>query len=78
METKNCENCGYECYRDEVDIGVGVIYGPWGCSCGWSEWDEYNQLLGNGGIQEDGAYIDPQGGVYPKDNPIAIATRGFK
>ena len=74
----NCENCGHECYRDEADVGVGIIYGPWGCPCGWSECDEYNQLLGNGGIQEDGSYVDPQGVIYQKDNPIAIATRGFK
>lgn len=34
-----CPNCGSsECGRDEVDIGVGVQYGPWECyNCGWYE-----------------------------------------
>jgi hypothetical protein len=33
-----CPNCGGECDRDEVDIGVGVQGGPWGCpDCGWVE-----------------------------------------
>ncbi len=33
-----CPHCG-ECalYRDDADVGVGIMYGPWGCSvCGWS------------------------------------------
>jgi len=33
-----CPACGGACDRDEVDIGVGVLCGPWGCSCcGWVE-----------------------------------------
>jgi len=33
-----CPQCGKECDRDEVDIGVGIQVGPWGCfNCGWSE-----------------------------------------
>ena len=36
-----CKKCGAECIRDEVDIGVGVQYGPWGCpECGWSQIDD--------------------------------------
>jgi hypothetical protein len=43
-----CENCGGECYRDEVDIGVGYVYGPYGCpSCGWSESTMYDRSQGN-------------------------------
>ena len=34
----NCPKCGAPCDRDEVDIGVGVQCGPWGCyDCGWPE-----------------------------------------
>lgn len=34
----NCPECGAPCDRDEVDIGVGVQCGPWGCfDCGWTE-----------------------------------------
>lgn len=34
-----CPNCGaHMLQRIEVDIGVGIQYGPWGCyQCGWSE-----------------------------------------
>lgn len=33
-----CPNCEEDCDRDEVDIGVGIQYGPWRClTCGWSE-----------------------------------------
>jgi len=38
MENKQCPECGADCWRDEVDIGVGVLGGPWRCSaCAWSE-----------------------------------------
>ncbi len=34
----NCPECGAPCVRDEVDIGVGVQCGPWGCfDCDWTE-----------------------------------------
>lgn len=38
-DPKKCPECGSEhCSRDEADVGVGVIYGPWRCGdCGWSE-----------------------------------------
>ena len=33
-----CPECGTLCERDEVDVGPGVICGPWSClGCGWSE-----------------------------------------
>ena len=34
-----CPNCGEECTRDMVDVGVGEIpSGPWGCeNCHWVE-----------------------------------------
>lgn len=37
----DCPICGRECNRDEVHNGVMMLYGPWGCQCGWSEWEEY-------------------------------------
>lgn len=39
-EPLKCPKCGEMCDRDEVDIGVGIQYGPWGCNyCGWAEGD---------------------------------------
>ena len=46
-ETMNCPKCGEECWRDSADVGVGIIYGPWGCpKCCWSEWSEYDRSEG--------------------------------
>lgn len=62
----NCPNCGSECSRDQVDVGVGVIYGPWGCYCGWSESCEYNQLRdGYQPLAESGYVKDQWGGLTP-------------
>ena len=44
--TMTCPLCGDNCMRDEVDIGVGTIYGPFGCSCDWSESAEYDRSNG--------------------------------
>jgi hypothetical protein len=36
-----CPKCGTNC--DSVDVGVGIMYGPYGCpGCGWSEDSEYD------------------------------------
>lgn len=59
-----CPNCGMECWRDSADVGVGIVYGPWGCMCGWSEWDEYNLLSGPKGA--DGYRFDQWGGATPE------------
>lgn len=43
-----CPECGSLCWRDEVDIGVGVVYSAWFCSeCSWADdmgypMEEYN------------------------------------
>lgn len=59
-----CPNCDHECYRDEIDVGVGIIYGPWGCPCGWSEDPKYNQL--DGPKKTKGGYtLDQYGGATP-------------
>jgi hypothetical protein len=62
----NCPECGAQCERDEVDVGVGWILGPWGCfSCGWSEWSEYSHRNQLPGIQ--GYHLDPMGGLTPSE-----------
>lgn len=67
----DCPVCGDECWRDEVDVGVGVIYGPYGCSsCGWSEAD-----LADLREQYPGMYVDPQGGVHDIDRIVERAER---
>jgi hypothetical protein len=41
-----CPECSGECYRDEVDIGVGTMYGPWRCSeCGWYEGHQFDSMI---------------------------------
>jgi len=58
-----CPRCGGACYRDSADVGVGVIYGPWGCPCGWSEDEAYDVT---GGPKFDGRYLlDQWGGATP-------------
>lgn len=42
----DCPKCGKQCGRDEVHNGVAMLYGPWGCMCGWSEWEEYDMSEG--------------------------------
>lgn len=63
-----CPKCGSECGRDEADVGVGVIYGPWGCSCGWSEYEEYDLSDGRDGLDERGGFTDQYGVYYPPGN----------
>lgn len=72
-----CPRCDGATDRDVADVGVGVLYGPWGCTegCGWSEWEEYDSLFG-GGLQPDGGYRDPQGGYWPKGNPVVKMMKG--
>lgn len=54
-----CPECGSTCYRDEVDVEVGVIKGPWGCPCGWSEDERYSH-------NPDARY-DSRGGFTPNN-----------
>lgn len=60
-----CPNCGEEPFRDEVDVGVGVLYGPYGCYCGWSESPEYDSSKGESPKQKEnpGWYVDSRGGM---------------
>lgn len=72
-----CPRCGDgDLWRDSVDVGVGVIYGPYACPCGWSESEEYDALFGKGcQIDEKGGYTDPYGGYWPAGNPVAKMMR---
>jgi len=54
-----CPECGRECGRDEVHNGVCMLYGPWGCSCGWSEDSNYSH--------NPDPRIDSRGGYTPNN-----------
>lgn len=76
IEIKKCPKCDGECYRDEVDIGVGIQYGPYGCTkCGWSEDSEYDLSKGKSPLDETGGAIDQYGGYHPSGSSMARAYR---
>lgn len=63
----NCPKCGTDCDRDEVDVGVGVMYGPYGCcACGWSEDSHYDRSDGPSPAQLEhpGHFVDPCGRAH--------------
>ena len=67
IENQACPRCGDECYRDEVDVGVGVIYGPYGCPfCGWSEDSDYDSSSGMWSRSPEwpGRYLDQFGTAH--------------
>jgi hypothetical protein len=71
MVEKRCPKCNEECYREEADIGVGVIHGPWGCpNCRWSEDPNYDQTN-----PDHEPHTDQYGGKY---NPSASNVWGEK
>jgi hypothetical protein len=69
-DLQTCPKCGDECCRDEVDIGVGTIYGPWGCpGCGWSSHPEYDHSGGKTApaqAENPEHYVDQWGGLTPR------------
>jgi hypothetical protein len=65
----NCPRCGESCWRDEVDVGIGVLHGPYGCPCGWSEDPRYN--LTGGPKTEQRWRVDQWGGLTPPDRRTA-------
>lgn len=72
----NCPKCSEECHRDSVNIGVGVISGPWGCpGCGWSEYPEYDLSEGRNPVDDKGGAIDQWGGYHPPGSSMALAHR---
>lgn len=64
-----CPACGDECHREEADVGVGVIYGPWGCACGWSQDPEYDSRFGPNlaSLADAGRHVTPTGVSYSKE-----------
>jgi hypothetical protein len=71
-----CPKCSTDCDRDCVDVGVGTIYGPYGCSgCGWSENEDYDLSEGKDPVDERGGAIDQYGGYYPPGSSMARAYR---
>lgn len=71
-----CPKCKGACHRDSVDIGVGVIHGPFGCEeCGWSENEKYDLSTGKNPVDEKGGAIDQYGGYHPLGSNMALAYK---
>lgn len=73
----DCPKCGTEdLHRESVDIGVGVMHGPYGCHvCGWSEDDQLDFSDGRSHIDEDGNAMDQYGNIYPAGSKTALAHK---
>jgi len=64
-DNDRCPNCGSDdLRRDEVHNGVAMLYGPWGCACGWSEDERY-------AFNPD-PRIDSRGGFTPDAAPPGV------
>lgn len=76
-EIDKCPKCSCdELHRDSVNVGVGVIDGPWGCpQCGWSEDSEYDLSDGRDPVDAEGGAIDQFGGYHPPGSSMALAYR---
>jgi hypothetical protein len=79
IEQQDCPKCGDKCYREEADVGVGIIYGPWGCpGCGWSENPEYDHSAGGSCAAQaemPDRYVDQFGVAYSKERLKENAAR---
>lgn len=79
-DLRNCPKCGEECDRQSVDVGIGIIYGPWGCSnCGWSEHPEYDSSEGESPAQKANPdrVVDQWGCLHTKSYLDAGISRGI-
>lgn len=65
-QDKLCPNCKEDyLWRESCDVGVGIIYGPYGCpSCGYSEDEAYN-LSSGPKLSDCGSPVDQFGGIFP-------------
>jgi hypothetical protein len=73
-ETFDYPHCGEPCDRDHVDVGIGVIYGPWGCAnCGWSSDPTYDSRRG---VRRDGhdRVFDQYGTSHHIERPGGMAV----
>lgn len=72
----NCPKCNEPCDRDSADVGVGVIYGPYGCcACGWSEDSAYDLSGDRDPVDAKGGAIDQWGGYHPPGSSMALGYR---
>lgn len=63
-----CPKCGTQCYRDDANNGLAILYGPWGCpTCRWSEFPEYDLSNGQPATHNSG-WIDQYGGWRPNSD----------
>lgn len=75
----DCPKCKSECFREDADVGVGIIYGPYGCTqCGWSEDPYYDSSSGPSEAEREHLdyRVTPQGGLIPKraTSPLVKAS----
>ena len=68
-----CPVCKNMVWRDSVDVGVGIIHGPWGCGgCGWSSDPFYDCRSGpcEAELEDGNEYKINQFGHLFKDKPL--------
>lgn len=68
----SCPACGRPCSRESADVGVGVVYGPWGCWCGWSENEEYDNRAGV--VRSGDRVLDQWGVSHHVSRPSGVAV----
>ena len=69
MGEVSCPYCGDVLYRESADVGVGVIYGPYGCpTCAYSEYEQYDNRDGKSpkNLENPEWYTDQFGGAIRK------------
>jgi len=66
MSFRKCPACGERATCESVDVGVGIIYGLYGCQCGWSEDEKYD--IRSGPKYENGYRLDQWGGLHKQNS----------
>lgn len=67
-----CGKCGADAWCEIVDVEIGIIQGPYGCQCGWSSWECFDQTPGP--TSAEGFQTDQWGWMYP-DRPAVEGSR---